>query len=202
MALEAQEPAGKGVQGQAPEPLKLSRYRSVRRTVSQKENASKSAIPAIPVPPIPTEPASQKGAGPANQQGPPIARSMSRYRRQRNQVASDTAQPPIPARINMPDASREKKREMKTSPTGGRSDRTEEEEFMHAKHRENAMRSLTGGDSGVASKPTQRLRSQSLRYRQVEAKDTPKDGPKTPMKRSDKDTKNGQMDDKDRKSVV
>lgn len=196
MVLEAKEPAGLGVQGQAPEPLKLSRYRSVRRTASQKQNASKSAIPAVPVPPIPTEPVSQKGAGPANQQGPPIARSMSRYRRQRNQVASDTAQPYVSARLNMPGAPREKTREMKTSATEGRSGRTEEEEeFMRAKHREDAMRSLTGGDSGVASKQTQRLRSKSLRHRQVEAKDTPKVEPKRPMKRSDKDAKNGQTDD-------
>ena len=196
MALEAKEPAGMGVQDQAPESLKLSRYRSVRRTASQKENASKSAIPAVPVPPIPTEPVSQKGAGPANQQGPPIARSVSRYRRQRNQVASDTAQPSVSARLNMPGTPREKTREMKTSATEGRSGRTEEEEeFMRAKHREDAMRSLTGGDSGVASKQTQRLRSRSLRHRQVEAKDTPKVEPKRPMKRSDKDAKNGQTDD-------
>lgn len=195
MAVETEEPPGMEVQDQTPAPLKLSRYRSVRRAASQKENVSKSAMPAAPVPPIPSESILQNSAGPSSQQTPAIARSMSRYRHRKNPVASDTTQPPVPASPYVPAAPREKTEGIEASATGGRSGRAEEDGLVRAKHREDAMRSLTGGDSRVASISAQKSRSESTCQRHIEDKDAPNDEPEKSIKGSDKGNRSGQADD-------
>lgn len=171
MAVDAQEQPGLA---QAQKPMQLSRYRSVRRAASQKQLAPKpeETTPTAPVPSIPVEharPKSAAGGAAATQQGPTIARSMSRYRRQRNPAASNTLPPPVPARFYTPDASGKQgtnagqswqvsskldtTSEVKSSLREKPRRTSDEEERIRAKHREDAMKSLTGE---APAKPTQK----------------------------------------------
>lgn len=165
MAVETQEQPGIA---QAQKPVQLSRYRSVRRAASQKQMGPNPETPTAPVPPIPAEHARPKSAaeGAGTQQGPTVARSMSRYRRQRNPAASNTLPPPVPARFYTPDGSEKQGNTDQSWQGTSRSDKTgdvkpslgekqrpsEEDELARAKHRENAMKSLTGDDT-TKSKP-------------------------------------------------
>lgn len=186
MAVEAQEQPGIA---QAQQPVQLSRYRSVRRAASQKQMGLKPETPTAPVPPIPAEHARPKSAAEgatATQQGPTIARSMSRYRRQRNPAASNTLPPPVPVRFYTPDGSGKqgnntgqswqvKSKPNKTSdvkPSPKEKQRSSEDDgLIRAKHREDAMKSLTGEDT---TKSTPKEKSKQTAHKQEDKTASPK----------------------------
>lgn len=166
MAVEAQ-PMGLGPENQAP-PMKFSRYRSVRRTASQKQEPLKAAIPTIPVPPVPSNPTSPISA---NQQGTTVVRSVSRYRRRRNTAPSPTTQHPVPVPVpsfhapgksDGPSCSPPK--DLKAVERANIS-RNGEDDVARTRHRQDAMSRLVGGDSRPTSKQTLESRTDTSSYR-------------------------------------
>lgn len=138
MAVDAHETMGGGATTQVPTPMKFSRYRSVRRAASQKLDSPKAAIPTVPIPPVPGS-GSQRNTESASQETM-VARSMSRYRRQRNPGSSTASQPPVPTSV-----------QSNHVPRVQHDNADDEDEAARARHREEAMNRLVGGDSPVKS---------------------------------------------------
>lgn len=136
MAVGAHETMGGEATTQVPTPMKFSRYRSVRRAASQKLDSPKAAIPAVPILPVP-ESGSQRNTESASQ-GTMVARSMSRYRRQRNPGTSTASQPPVPTAVQSTHASRVQ-----------HDNADDQDEAARTKYREEAMNRLIGGDIPV-----------------------------------------------------
>ncbi|ODM21237.1 hypothetical protein SI65_04290 [Aspergillus cristatus] len=166
MAVEAQS-MGLGPDNQAP-PMKFSRYRSVRRAASQKQEPLKTAIPAVPIPPVPSNPTSPISA---NSQGTTVVRSVSRYRRQRNPAPSPAAQHPVsvptpsfhaPGKSDRPSCGPPK--DLKAVERANISSKGEEDDVARTRHRQDAMSRLVGGDSRPTSKQTLESRTDTSNY--------------------------------------
>lgn len=145
--------------------MKFSRYRSVRRAASQKQEPLKTAIPAVPVPPVPSYPTSPIST---NQQETTVVRSVSRYRRQRNPVPSPTVQHPVPVPIpsfhtpgNSDRPSCSPPKDSKAVTRANISSDGEEDDVARTRHRQDAMSRLVGGDNRPTSKQTLESRTDS-----------------------------------------
>lgn len=203
MAGETQERIGMGVNGQGPAPMKLSRYRSVRRAGSQRVDVPGAAIPAVPVPSVRSDRIPQNSTEPAKQQGTSIARSMSRYRRQKNTGPTTTSEPPLPIPtprdyapgiqhsgnshgISSDAKTREVKEAAEKAAVSGtaRSDKSEdrgdgyEDEggAARTRNRQDAMSRLIGGDSTVTSGPRRKKSTRSHKHAEIQHKDALSNG--------------------------
>ena len=195
MAGETQERMRVEASGQGPAPMKLSRYRSVRRAGSHSVDVPKAATPAVPVPSVPSDRIPQNSTESAKQQGPSIARSMSRYRRQKNTGPTTTSQPPLPVPINHDYApgtqqsgnlqgvrsdgkARDVKEEVTVSGTAGvdrskdRSGGYEDERgAARTRNRQDAMSRLIGEDKIVTPEPRTKKSTGSHKHTEIQNKD-------------------------------
>lgn len=203
MAGGTQERIGMGANGQDPAPTKLSRYRSVRRADSQRVDVPEAAIPAVPVAPVRSDRIPQNSAEPSKQQGTSIARSMSRYRRQKNTGPTTTPQPPLPVPPHQAYAPgiqqsgniheicsggktgdvKEAAEKTSTSGTVGaveskdRSGGYEDEGgAARTRNRQDAMSHLIGGDSTVTSEPRRKRSTRSHKHAKIQHKDALSNG--------------------------
>ena len=198
MAGETQERMRVGPNGQDPAPMKLSRYRSVRRADSQRVDVPKTSIPAVPVPSVPSDRIPHSSTESAKQQGASIARSMSRYRRQKNTGPTTTSQstPPVPIhQAYAPgiqksgnihefcsDGKAKDVREAaeKVTVSGiagvdeskdGSGGYEDEGGAARTRNRQDAMSRLVGGDNTVTSGPRRRRSTKSHEHTEIQKKD-------------------------------
>ena len=197
MAGETQGRTGMGANGQGPAPMKLSRYRSVRRADSQRVDIPKAAIPAVPVPSVRSDRIPQNTTEPPKQQGT-ITRSMSRYRRQKNTGPTTTSQPPPPVPIHQAyapgiqqngnlhggssdDKTRDVKEAAEKAAVSGiaRADESKdssggyenEGSAARTRDRQDAMSRLIGGDSTLTSEPRRKRSTRSHQHTEIQNKD-------------------------------
>jgi hypothetical protein len=139
-------------------PQKMSRYRSVREAKSA--DCHEKAL-------------SPQSVSSTKDQNPSIARSMSRYRRNRPNANTNTVASVTPPTPPMPDLTRAKTQKVPPLPVVKRSP-SAEEEYVREQHRLNAMAQLEGGKQSSSEVPLRPVKSErSVRVKKDAGKTKP-----------------------------
>ena len=138
---------------------KMSRYRSVREA----KGADCHELPVQPT---------QSAVCTTNNQNPSIARSMSRYRRNRPSANSSTVAAAAPPTPPMPDHARAQAQVVPPLP-GAKHYPSAQEENVREKHRQDAMAQLTGGKETSPSKPLRSVKSEKVQVEKDVVKTKP-----------------------------
>lgn len=146
-----------GMDAAQPVPRKFSRYRSVRRGTAPGKGADSKDEQSV----CPT-----LDEGKTNEENPSIARSMSRYRRNRPSANSVAVAPPTPA---VPDHTRARAQVGPPLPKPADRILTAQEERAKERHRHDAMEKLMGGDQTSHSIPHRPARSEKERQSKRES---------------------------------